>query len=108
MRPQVLALAAALALLAGCNKGPDNQPAPRTETPSPSQSSTPGTTPSASPAPSTSATGGQSASPEEKKEGANPTQGQVDPKDANQHRDFQHKGDSAGPKSPDTAPKSGN
>ena len=105
MRPQVLALAAVLALLAGCNKGPDNQPAPRTETPS--QSSTPVTPNSPSSTPSTSATSGQSASPAERKEGANPTQGQVDPKDASQHRDFQHKGDSAGPKNPDSAPKSG-
>jgi hypothetical protein len=100
MRLQLLALAAALALLAGCNKGPANQPAPRTE--SPPQSSAPSTTPSAS------AVGGQSASPEDRKEGANPHQGQVDPKDAAQHRDFQQKGDSAGPKSADTEPKSSN
>src|SRR6185295_18612764 len=78
MRPQVLALAAVLALLAGCNKGPNNQPAPRTETPS--QSTAPSTTPGTSTTPSSSATSGQSASEEEKKEAANPTQGQVDPK----------------------------
>ena len=34
----------------------------------------------------------------EKKEGSNPTQGQVDPKQKEQHRDFQMKGDGAGPK----------
>jgi hypothetical protein len=97
MRLQVLALAAALALAAGCNKGPDKgQPAPRADTP-PSQ-------PQAS-TPSTPASVGQTASQEEKKEGANPVQGQVDPKAREQHRDFQQKGDGAGPKSPDTAPK---
>jgi predicted small lipoprotein YifL len=102
MRLHILALAAVLALAAGCNKGPDNrQPASRADTP-PSQPQA--TTPS-TPAPAASA--GPSASPEEKKEGANPTQGQVDPKAGEQHRDFQQKGDSAGPKSPDTAPKSG-
>ena len=103
MRPQVLILAAALALLAGCNKGPDNrQSAPRTDTPASSQpqANTPST-----PAPPASA--GQSASQEEKKEGANPVQGQVDPKQSEQHRDFQQKGDGAGPKGPDTAPKTG-
>jgi hypothetical protein len=34
-------------------------------------------------------------------------QGQVDPKEGEQHKDFQHKGDSAGPTSPDTQPKPG-
>jgi hypothetical protein len=38
----------------------------------------------------------------------NPTQGQVDPKHGEQHRDFQQKGDAAGPTSPDTKPKIGN
>jgi hypothetical protein len=101
MRNQVLILAAALALLAGCNKGPDNrQGAPRADTPpAQPQANTPST-----PAPPASA--GQSASQEEKKDGANPTQGQVDPKAGEQHRDFQQKGDGAGPKGPDTAPKS--
>ena len=38
MRLHVLAIAAALALLAGCNKGPDNrQSPPRTDTPASSQ-----------------------------------------------------------------------
>ena len=101
MRRQVLILAAALALLAGCNKGPENrQPASRADTPpTQPQANTPST-----PAP---ASAGQSASQAEKKEGANPVQGQVDPKAAEQHRDFQQKGDGAGPKGPDTAPKSG-
>jgi hypothetical protein len=103
MRAQVLILAAALALLGGCNKGPDQrQPASRADTPPPTQpqANTPST-----PAPPASA--GQSATQEEKKEGANPVQGQVDPKQGEQHRDFQQKGDGAGPKGPDTAPKTG-
>jgi hypothetical protein len=32
-------------------------------------------------------------------------QGQVDPKQSEQRKDFQQKGDSAGPTSPDTKPK---
>jgi hypothetical protein len=100
MRLQVLVLAAALALTAGCNKGPDNrQPASRADTPPPTQ-------PQAN-TPSTPASVGQTASQEEKKEGANPVQGQVDPKQGEQHRDFKQPGDGAGPKGPDTAPKSG-
>ena len=41
----------------------------------------------------------------EKREGANPQQGQVDPKESAQHRDFQQKGDAAGPRSAETAPR---
>ena len=105
MRLQILILAAALALAAGCDKRPDpGKPAASADKAPPSQSQV--NTPS-TPAPS-SATGGASASREERKEGANPVQGQVDPKDSDQHRDFQQKGDAAGPKSPDTAPKKGN
>jgi hypothetical protein len=48
--------------------------------------------------PSTPANIGQPANQQEKKEGANPVQGQVDPKQAEQHRDFQQRGDAAGPK----------
>jgi len=99
MRLQIFVLAATLALAAGCNKGSDQaKPAASTENAPPqSQVDTP-TTP---------ASAGQSASQDEKKEGANPVQGQVDPKSAEQHRDFQQKGDSAGPKGPDTEPKQG-
>jgi hypothetical protein len=43
----------------------------------------------------------------EKREGANPTQQQVDPKERVQHRDFRHPGDAAGPRSPETAPSPG-
>jgi hypothetical protein len=99
MRSQILVLAAAIALAAGCNKGPDQgKPAVGADkAPPQSQVNTPST-----------ASGGASASQEEKKEGANPVQGQVDPKDSNQRRDFQQRGDGAGPKSPESAPKSGN
>ena len=44
---------------------------------------------------------------EEEKDGANPVQGQVDPKQAEQHKDFQQSGDGAGPKGPDAMPKRG-
>ena len=44
----------------------------------------------------------------EKKDGANPVQGQVDPKAGAQHRDFQQGGDGAGPRSSDTQPTTKN
>jgi hypothetical protein len=98
MRLQIFVLAVALALAAGCNKGPD-QSKPATgadKAPPQSQVNTP-TTP---------ASGGQTASSQEKKEGASPpVQGQVDAKSPEQHRDFQQKGDGAGPKAPDTPSK---
>ena len=106
MRLQILVLAAALALAAGCDKSLDpGKPAASADKSIPSQLqvNTPTT-----PAPGTPASGGASASQEERKEGANPVQGQVDPKTGEQHRDFQQKGDRAGPKSPETAPKPGN
>jgi hypothetical protein len=97
-------LAAALALAAGCNKAPDQgKPAASADKAPPSQSQV--NTPS-TPAPGAST--GQTASQAEKKEGANPVQGQVDPKTGEQHRDFQSRGDAAGPKGPDPAPKQGN
>jgi hypothetical protein len=109
MRLQICVLAAALALAAGCNKSSDGvNPAASTEKAPPqsrSQTDTP-TTPQVNTAASP-ASAGQSASQDEKKEGANPQQGQVDPKSTAQHRDFQQKEDAAGPKSPDTAPRPG-
>ena len=105
MRLQIIVLAAALALAAGCNKSPDQaKPAAGADkAPPQSQTNTP-TTPQVN-TPTTPASGGGTASQEERKEGANPTQGQVDPKSPEQHRDFQHKGDAAGPKGPDTTSK---
>ena len=87
MRWSIL-IPAALALAAGCNKVPEvSKAAPRADTP-----------PSVITAPSPSASSGATASPQEKKDGANPVQGEVDPKAAEQRRDFQQKGDGAGPK----------
>jgi hypothetical protein len=99
MRLQIFVLAAALALAAGCNKGSEQAKPPTSTDKAPPQSQVN--------TPTTPASAGQSASQEEKKEGANPVQGQVDPKAAEQHRDFQQKGDGAGPKGPDTEPKQG-
>ena len=102
MHSKILILAAALALAAGCDKSPDSRPPARSDAPpSQPQANTPST-----PAPDAST--GRTASPAEKKEGANPVQGQVDPKRGEQHRDFQQSGDAAGPKSPETTPKPGN
>ena len=98
MRLHVSILAVALALAAGCDRGeerskPSTQSAPpASAAPSQPQVSTP-TTPAPASAGSTV----------EK----NTTQGQVDPKQRDQHRDFEHKGDAAGPRSPETAPKTG-
>src|SRR5262245_31942568 len=105
MKTLFLTLTTALALgaLAGCDR-PANQPA-GTGASAPTQSSPP-TSPQSS-TPTTPANVGQPQSQAEKQEGANPTQGQVDPKQAEQHKDFQHKGDAAGPTSPDTKPKTG-
>lgn len=95
----VAAIAATAAALAGCDKasGPNASQDATKGTPPSSAAGASGTpnTPANLPAPSTQA---------EKSEGANPTQGQVDPKQSEQHRDFQQKGDSAGPTSQDTTP----
>jgi len=93
MRLLTLVAAASLAFAAGCDRNTGTPPSPKAD--STSSAATGSTT-----TPANSAT----PTPAEKREGSNPTQGQVDPKDAAQHRDFQHSGDQAGPKSPDTAP----
>ena len=103
MRLQIIVLAATLALAAGCNKASDQAKPAAGAGPAQSPTNAP-TTPQVN-TPTTPASGGPTASQEERKEGANPTQGQVDPKSPEQHRDFQHKGDDAGPKSPDTTSK---
>ena len=91
MKPLIAALAA-VALLAAC----DRPPQPRTE-PSAGSGASGVTQP---PRPETSAPTSQ-----QKSEGANPVQGQVDPKQSAQHKDFQQRGDAAGPTSPETKPK---
>ena len=101
MKTSILTIATALALgaLAGCDRGADpsaKQPAGAGAS-APQQSNTP----------STPANIGQPQSQAEKQEGANPVQGQVDPKEGEQHKDFRQQGDSAGPTGPDTKPKTG-
>jgi hypothetical protein len=88
-----LATAAALGVLAGCDRAPETNQSPSAAS---GASSTPPSTPQSN-TPSTPANAG-TPSAAEKREGSNPTQGQVDPKEPEQHKDFQHKGDAAGPK----------
>ena len=96
MKPTLLVISIALALgtLAGCDRNPSPTPAtgatPATATP-------PAAGTGSSSTPSTPANAG-TPSAAEKKEGSNPTQGQVDPKQNEQRKDFQMKGDGAGPK----------
>jgi hypothetical protein len=98
------ALAISLAFAAGCDRGPTTPPSPKTDTSSTVPQAAAGST--ATPNTRSSANGTPSAA--EKREGANPVQGQVDPKHAEQQRDFQHRGDAAGPKSSDTQPTTKN
>ena len=100
MRLPILVGAAMLALAAGCDRG--NESAKPSSPPAPSSTASGGSTTSTTPA-NTGA-----ASQAERKEGtAPPVQGQVDAKQAEQHKDFQQRGDGAGPTSPDTKPKPG-
>ena len=115
MRLKILLAAAAVALAAGCDRdeparSSPSGSAPTTAPSSPSSSSPSSSSPSSSsPSPSSSASGGATTpttpaptgapdSQAERKDGANPTQGQVDPKQREQHKDFQQRGDAAGPK----------
>lgn len=97
MLSRTLIVAAALAALAGCDKADDarTSSAPKGDAGSTAGASQAPGTPANLPAPTQA----------EKREGANPTQGQVDPKERVQHRDFEQKGDSAGPAGPDTTPR---
>lgn len=98
MKPTILTIAIAVALgaLAGCDRTPQERAkqTPPTTTTQPAGS---GSSAAQSNTPSTPANVGQPTQAE-KTDGANPTQGQVDPKQAEQHKDFQHRGDGAGPK----------
>ena len=89
-----------LAALSACDRQSNNPPAgagtSAPPTAYPTQESSSGT------GASSSSTGTPNAA--EQKRGSNPVQGQVDPKQPDQHRDFQQKGDGAGPKSPETTP----
>lgn len=88
-------------VVTACDQGPQ----PRAPAPGPGASS--GSSTSGSSTSTTPANIGQPASQAERKEGANPQQGQVDPKQPEQHKDFQQRGDERGPTSPDTQPKPG-
>jgi uncharacterized lipoprotein len=87
MKTTLISLATALALgaLAGCDRNPD-QRAGQSSSSSSGATSAP-TTPQAN-TPSTPANVGQPQSQAEKREGANPVQQQVDPKQPEQQRDF--------------------
>lgn len=98
MKLTILAAALAAVALAACGEQtPRPQVAPQ---PAASQ-------PAAGGATTSSSTSSTPATTEERKDGANPVQQQVDPKEAVQRRDFQHPNDKNGPTSPETQPKSG-
>ena len=109
MRLKILLAAAAVALAAGCDRDEPARSSPSGSAPSTAPSS-PSTSSPSSPSPAsggaTTSTTQAPASQAERKEGAvPPVQGQVDSKEREQHKDFQQKGDGAGPTSPDTKPK---
>jgi hypothetical protein len=95
MKTTVLTIATALAfgLLAGCDRKPEQ----RTTATPPSAPAGSGASTAQSNTPSTPANVG-TPSEAEKKAGSNPVQGQVDPKQPEQQKDFQQRGDGAGPK----------
>jgi len=95
-----LVAAVSLAFAAGCDRNTSAVPSPKTDTSSSAPSAAAGSTAGSSTTPAN--TGAPSAA--EKREGRNPQQGQVDPKHAEQHRDFQQRGDQAGPQSSDAKP----
>lgn len=97
MQPKVLlVIVAATALVAACDRNaPQSRSQPSSTAGASQAQGTPTTTQSSSAKPTQ----------DEKREGANPTQGQVDPKERAQHRDFQQSGDSKGPAGPDTTPR---
>jgi hypothetical protein len=96
MKFLTMAVAVSLALAAGCDRKPTTPPSPKTDSSSPIPQAAAGssTTPANVGTPTTA----------EKKEGSNTVQGEVDPKSGAQHRDFQQRGDGAGPQSSDTKP----
>src|SRR5678815_1314915 len=80
----ILMAALSLAFLAACDRG---EPRPKLSAPSPAASGS-----SAAPQSQSPTTPANTAAPSEreKKDGASPVQGQVDPKDGAQSKDFQH------------------
>jgi hypothetical protein len=98
MKPTLLVVSVALALgtLAACDRNPNPQQRPATTPPS---STAPSSTAPSSAATGSSGTTTSSTSSTAKSDGAHPpAQGQVDAKQPEQQKDFQQKGDSAGPK----------
>ncbi len=104
MPKKTLIVAAVLTLLAACDK-PAEPRADRAAPPSRTDSTAASGASQSSSAPNTPANLGQPATQEEKREGANPQQQQVDPKERAQHRDFQQSGDAKGPTSQETQPR---
>jgi len=82
MKLLALGVAISLAAAAGCERRPMTPPSPKTD--SVSQAPQAGAGSTATPANAGVPTAG------EKRDGANPVQGQVDPKHADQHRDFRN------------------
>ena len=103
MKMTSLAALLAATALAACG---EQTPQPRVA-PEPAASQPASSQPAASGATTSSSTSTAPATSEERKEGANPVQQQVDPKEAEQRRDFKHPNEKAGPTSPETQPKSG-
>jgi hypothetical protein len=97
MKLKILSAALAAGALTACG---DTPPQPRV-VPQPAASQPAGTGATSSSSSTTPA------SSEERKDGANPVQQQVDPKEAEQRRGFQHPNDKNGPTSPETQPKTG-
>jgi len=100
MKLLALGIAISLAAAAGCDRRPTTPPSPKTDSVSQAQPAAAGssTTPANAGIPTTG----------EKRQGANPVQGQVDPQQADQHRDFRSNEDGAGPRSSDTQPTTKN
>jgi len=114
--PSSLMIVAALGLAAGCDRAPTPD-AKQSSAPASSAPSSTSSAPTSPPGTAQSSTGGtgvtSSATPgsptqAQQQEGANPQQGQVDPKDKDQRKDFQQSGDAKGPASPNTQEKPGN
>jgi hypothetical protein len=96
MKLIAFAAAVSLALAAGCDRNTTTPPSPKTDSVS--------SVPSAAAGSSTTPANAGTPTAEDKKQGSNPVQQQIDPKHADQHRDFRHPGEGAGPKSNDTQP----
>jgi hypothetical protein len=104
MKIWTLALAASLALAAGCDRNkPTTPPSPKTDT----SSSVPQAGAGGS-APMTQSSNTGTGNREDDRNGSNPVSQQVDPNQAEQHRDFKNNSDGAGPRSAETAPRQNN